>query len=73
MTHYRLEDPPEEIEKEAYDLAQEYLGQFGDDDEIPDNGIYEYQYAHASPELKAEFDCIAKLRAEAERDGVMIG
>ena len=73
MTHYRLEDPPEEIEKEARRLLQEYFNQFSDDDEIPEGGVAEYRYAHASKELKAYLDDIAKLRAEAERDGVMIG
>lgn len=73
MACYRRTAAPEDIEKEAWILAQEYLGQFGDDDEVPDNGIYEYQYAHASKKLKAYFDEMKKLRAEAERDGVMIG
>lgn len=73
----RFEDPPEEIEKEASHLFRKYLNQFSDGDELSEDfsedGFDEYMLAHGSDKLKRYYRRIQKLRAEAERDGVMIG
>lgn len=72
VTYLRLADPPKEIEEEARRLTDEYLDQFSDDDEIPENGPREYQRAHASPALLAYMDEIDRIKEEARRGGYIV-
>ena len=72
MTEFRLEDTPEKIEEEAKALFREYMAQFTEED-FQEEGFEAYMLAHGSDELKRYYRWRAKLQAEAEREGVMIG
>lgn len=72
MTEFRLEDTPEKIEEEAKALFREYMAQFTEED-FQEEGFETYMLAHGSDELKRYYHWRAKLQAEAEREGEMIG
>ncbi len=72
VTYLRLADPPKKIAEEQNRLIQEYLDQFSDDDEIPENGPREYLWAHASPALRAYMKKIDRIIERAQRGGYLV-
>lgn len=72
VTYLRLADPPKKIGEERHRLIQEYLDQFSDDDEIPDGGLEEYLWAHASPALRAYMKKIDRIIENARRGGYLV-
>lgn len=73
MIYSRLEPLPVELEREAEQLSNEYLSHFGDDDEIPDHGLEDYVYQHASKELYKALHERDEIVEEARKRGVYAG
>lgn len=70
--YLRLADPPKKIGEERHRLIQEYLDQFSDDDEIPENGPREYIWAHASLALRIYMKKIDRIIEKARRGGYLV-
>ena len=72
MIHYRLADPPEEVQRELEVLFNEYYSQFADDDEVPDDGFRQYKLEHGSAKLKAHMKNVETIQADAKRRGARV-
>ena len=73
MIYSRLEPLPVELEREAEQLSNEYLNLFSDDDEIPDHGLEDYVYQHASKELYKALRERDEIVEEARKRGAYAG
>ena len=77
MIYARLEDPPEDIQAEAQTLHEEYMAQFGEGDEFPENvdpatGFRQFILEHGSEKYKKYLLKIERIRKEAERLGIRL-
>lgn len=72
VIHYRLANPPEEIQRELEILFDEYYAQFDEDDEVPENGFQQYKLEHGSVGLKAYMKMIEKTLEDAKRRGARV-